>query len=236
MAVKLSALRASRLPFTPRKILSTRLLKADSTPEPNCDWKSIKKIQWPHRESIPRFSGLWRSASTNYATACPPLWWTVCNKCKPTLFITVWEIWCSYWDHCSVDGLRAGRPAFDSRQGQDSSLFHSVQTGCEAYTVSCQTGTGGSFPGCNAAGAWNWPLTSVYCRGQEFWSYTSIRPMSSWRETLLIKHRDNCTFYRDQYILCSVLLIFIPLMPPLAISLHSFSLGPNFINNSHISY
>jgi hypothetical protein len=29
--------------------------------------KLKKKIQWPHRESIPRPSGLWRSASSNYA-------------------------------------------------------------------------------------------------------------------------------------------------------------------------
>jgi len=28
-------------------------------------------------------------------------------------------------------------------------------------------GTGVSFPGVKAAGAWSWPLTSIYCRGQE---------------------------------------------------------------------
>jgi hypothetical protein len=29
------------------------------------------------------------------------------------------------------------------------------------------SGYRGSFPGCKAAGAWNWPLTSKECRGQE---------------------------------------------------------------------
>jgi hypothetical protein len=34
--------------------------------------------------------------------------------------------------------------------------------------------TGGSFTGGKAAGAWNWPLTSISCVGLEMWSYTSI--------------------------------------------------------------
>jgi hypothetical protein len=31
----------------------------------------------------------------------------------------------------------------------------------------------GLFPWCKAAGAWRWPLTCIYCRDQEWWSYTS---------------------------------------------------------------
>jgi hypothetical protein len=31
---------------------------------------------------------------------------------------------------------------------------------------------GGSFPGGKAAGAWSWPFTSIWCWGQERWSYT----------------------------------------------------------------
>jgi hypothetical protein len=31
------------------------------------------------------------------------------------------------------------------------------------------------------AGAWSRPLTSMQCRGQEWWSYTSIPRTSSWR-------------------------------------------------------
>jgi hypothetical protein len=50
------------------------------------------------------------------------------------------------------DGLRAGRPGFDSRQGQDLSLLHSVQTGPEAHPASYPMGTGGSFPGVKQQG------------------------------------------------------------------------------------
>jgi hypothetical protein len=52
------------------------------------------------------------------------------------------------------DGLRAGRPKeFESRQGQDFSSLHSVQTGSGARPASYPTGIGGSFPGGKAAGA-----------------------------------------------------------------------------------
>jgi hypothetical protein len=35
-------------------------------------------------------------------------------------------------------------------------------------------GTGSSFPGeGKASGAWSWPLTSILCRSQEKWRYTS---------------------------------------------------------------
>jgi hypothetical protein len=50
-------------------------------------------------------------------------------------------------------GTISARPEFDSRQGQDFSLLHSVQTGSGAHTASCTMGTGGSFPGGKAAGA-----------------------------------------------------------------------------------
>jgi hypothetical protein len=31
---------------------------------------------------------------------------------------------------------------------------------------------GSSFLGGKAAGTWSWPVTSICCRGQEWWSYT----------------------------------------------------------------
>jgi len=34
-------------------------------------------------------------------------------------------------------------------------LYYRVQTGSGAHPVSCPTGTGGSFPGDKAAGAWS---------------------------------------------------------------------------------
>jgi hypothetical protein len=41
------------------------------------------------------------------------------------------------------------------------SLRHSVQTGSEAHPASYPMGTGGAFPGGEAAGAWSWPLTFI---------------------------------------------------------------------------
>jgi len=55
--------------------------------------------------------------------------------------------------------LRAGRLEFNSRQE------HRVQIGSGAHPVSYPMGTGSSFPGDKAAGAWSWPLPSILCRG-----------------------------------------------------------------------
>jgi hypothetical protein len=41
------------------------------------------------------------------------------------------------------------------------SLRHHVQTGSGSHPASYPVGTGGSFPGGKAAGAWSWPLTSI---------------------------------------------------------------------------
>jgi hypothetical protein len=57
------------------------------------------------------------------------------------------------------------RVRFPVRAG-NFSLHHRVQTGSGALPVSYTMGTRGSFPGDKAAGAWSWPLTSIYCRGQ----------------------------------------------------------------------
>jgi hypothetical protein len=43
-------------------------------------------------------------------------------------------------------GYGAGRPGYDSRQGQEISLLHCVQTGSGAHPSSQPMGTGGSFP------------------------------------------------------------------------------------------
>jgi hypothetical protein len=39
--------------------------------------------------------------------------------------------------------------------------------------------TGIPFPGEKAAGAVKLAITSIYFRGQEWWSYTSITPLAS---------------------------------------------------------
>jgi hypothetical protein len=48
------------------------LLEAESTTGPQWGWKDWVnwKTQWPRRESNPQPSGLYHSASTNYASAC----------------------------------------------------------------------------------------------------------------------------------------------------------------------
>jgi hypothetical protein len=50
------------------------------------------------------------------------------------------------WSRYS-DRLRTGWPGFNSRQGQDFSLLHNVQTGSGAHPASYPMGAGGSFRG-----------------------------------------------------------------------------------------
>jgi hypothetical protein len=37
---------------------------------------------------------------------------------------------------------------------------------------------GSSFPGGKMTGAWSWSLTSIWCWGKEWWSYTSTTAVS----------------------------------------------------------
>jgi hypothetical protein len=96
-----------------------------------------------------------------------------------------------YTDDEASNWLLPERPGFDSRQGQEiCSLRHSVQTGSGDHTASYPVGTGGSFPGSKVAEAWSWWLTSIWYRGQEWWSctFTSAHVFMTW---CLIKHMDN---------------------------------------------
>jgi hypothetical protein len=73
-------------------------------------------------------------------------------------------------------------------------------------------GTGCSFPGGKAAGAWSWPLTSIQCRGQEcveLYLHSSIRlhgvvlseaerqlyilPLPDWNSTLGMYRNSVCS-------------------------------------------
>jgi hypothetical protein len=56
---------------------------------------------------------------------------------------------------------------FKSRYGQEFSFLKVVQTGSGVDPISYPMGTGGSFHGGKAAGAWSQQLTSSQCRGQE---------------------------------------------------------------------
>jgi hypothetical protein len=64
------------------------------------------------------------------------------NKCEVeyTPFLSLLCPW-------RLDGLRAGQPELDSREGQDVSLLHNVQTGSGAHPASYPVSTGGSFSG-----------------------------------------------------------------------------------------
>jgi hypothetical protein len=74
-------------------------------------------------------------------------------------------------------GLRAGWPGFDShKEREEFSLLHSTQTGSGAHPAFYPMGVRGSFSRDRAAGAWSWPLTSIWYWGQEWWNYTSTSP------------------------------------------------------------
>jgi hypothetical protein len=65
-----------------------------------------------------------------------------------------------------------------------------VLTGTVVHSDSYPMGTGSSFPGSKAAGAWSWSFTSYYCRGQgnlDLYIHAPIRLNG-------VVHRDNFTF------------------------------------------
>jgi hypothetical protein len=76
------------------------------------------------------------------------------------------------------EGLWPGQLGFKSPLGQDFSLLHNVQNSFGTHPASYPTGTGGDFFGSKAAGAWSWPLASICCQVQKWWSYeyTSTLP------------------------------------------------------------
>jgi hypothetical protein len=71
-------------------------------------------------------------------------------------------------------------------------FLQSVLTGSGAHPASYPMGSEGSFPKCKGAGTWSWPLTSVLCRSQEWWTYNSTLPyvFMAW---CLIKCTDKFT-------------------------------------------
>jgi hypothetical protein len=59
---------------------------------------------------------------------------------------------------------------------------HRVQTSSGAHPASYPMGTRGTSTGSKVAGAWSWPLTSIYCRGFEYVELClQSRNTSSWR-------------------------------------------------------
>jgi hypothetical protein len=65
--------------------------------------------------------------------------------------------------------------------GEWDFLFSSVQTSFGPTQPPIQHIPVDSSQGGKVARAWSWPLTSIQCQDQEWWSYTSIPPhTSSW--------------------------------------------------------
>jgi len=61
-----------------------------------------------------------------------------------------------------IAGLRAGWSGVRVLAwARNFFLHHRDQTGSGDHPASYPMGTGGSFPGDKAAGAWNWPYTSI---------------------------------------------------------------------------
>jgi hypothetical protein len=87
-------------------------------------------------------------------------------------------------------GWTAEGSEFESLQGQDVSLLHSVQTVSGNHSASYPVGTG----------AWSWPLTSNHRRGQEYVDLYIHSPIRLHGVVLnIVKHRD-ITF--TQYLDC----------------------------------
>jgi hypothetical protein len=88
MAVRISALDAGR-PLPPGRFLVLVSVKGWVDPRSIVRLEGLgqMKIQWSHRESNPRPSGLYHSASTNYATACP---WLYTPQRLDRLYMAQW--------------------------------------------------------------------------------------------------------------------------------------------------
>jgi hypothetical protein len=73
--------------------------------------------------------------------------------------------------------LRAGRPGFDSHQGQGNFFLATAsRPALRVHQASYITRIGGSFPWGNAAGGWNWRLTPSTAEVENDWRYTSTPP------------------------------------------------------------
>jgi hypothetical protein len=99
---------------------------------------------------------------------------------------------CFYFTYCTFekchklsrysDGLRAGQPGFDFRQGKVFFLFHSIQTGSGARPPSYTMGTEGYFFGVKRQRREGDHPTPSGAKCERL-SCPSMRYMSSWHST-----------------------------------------------------
>jgi hypothetical protein len=124
----------------------------------------------------------------------------VCEMIFPYSLHFLWYCYSSMsWD--SSVGIAPGYGVDDRMIGVlfpagagNFSLLHCVQSGPAAHPVSYPMGTRGSFPGGKAAGAWSWPHTSIWCRGQRMSGDIPPLPQYVPVAWCLLKHRENFTF------------------------------------------
>jgi hypothetical protein len=74
-------------------------------------------------------------------------------------------------------GCTTGVLGFDSRRGLGIFLFTASRTALEPTQPPIQWISGSSFLGDKAVEAWSWPLTSIWYRGQNKWTYTFTPPI-----------------------------------------------------------
>jgi hypothetical protein len=73
------------------------------------------------------------------------------------------------------------------------SLHHRVQNGSGAHPPSYPMGTGGFFPRDKATGAWNWPITCIWCRDQSMRGAIPPLPQYAFMAWCLVKAQGPLT-------------------------------------------
>jgi hypothetical protein len=89
---------------------------------------------------------------------------------------------------------RGSRFRFPAGAG-NLSLHHRVQNGSEAHPTSYSVSSGGCLPGGKAAGTWNWPLTSIKCRGQRRSEAIPPLPQYAFMAWCPVKAQGQLYFY-----------------------------------------
>jgi hypothetical protein len=93
-------------------------------------------------------------------------------------------------------GLRAGWSGVRFSAGAGNfSLHHRVQTGSGTHPAYYIMGTRGSFPAGKAAGAWNWPLTSISAEVKECVELYLHSPNTRLHDVVLVKAQGHLYLY-----------------------------------------
>jgi hypothetical protein len=94
---------------------------------------------------------------------------------------------------------RGCRVRFPAAAG-NFSLHHRVQNSSGAHPASYPMGTRGSFFGGKTAGAWSWPLTSIYCRCQRMSGAIPALPQYAFMAGCSVKAQGHLYLYLNFFI------------------------------------